>query len=86
MPSTPRKGKYDDSVSMFIDEFWRKEFRSPTIREVMDACGITSTSAADYVIRKVVKSRGDVFVDGACARITPSWVVSAIKNAAKAIP
>lgn len=85
MAGNTRKGKYDDVVSAFIDEFWKAEFRSPTIREVMQACEIPSSSTADYVMCKVAKSRGDVVVkDTSARRITPNWVILAIKNAAKA--
>lgn len=85
MASKVRKGKYDDGVSQFIDDFWAKEFRSPTIREVMGATGITSTSTAYYVLQKVAKDRGDIFTGGMAAQVTPSWVIRAIRNAAPAL-
>jgi hypothetical protein len=80
---TTHEGKYDEAVSSFVDDFWRNKFRSPTIKEVMAACGITSTSVAYYVIRKIAKTRGDVFAGSETThtRITPQWVIAAIKNA-----
>lgn len=83
MAGKPHKGKYDDEVSDFIDEFWKREFHAPTIREVMVGCGIMSTQVADYVIKKMAKSRGDIFSGpkGSTRRITPRWVMTAIQNA-----
>lgn len=77
-----RKRKYDAKVSKFIDAFWKKEFRSPVIPEIMEACGISSKSMARYVLRKIVQVRGDKFRKEKYARtaIIPQWVIAAIKS------
>lgn len=82
MAGKTHKGKYDDVVSSFIDEFWKNEFRSPTLREISDHCGMNSVSIARYVIRKIADSRGYVFVGNKNSlHVVPSWVISAIKSA-----
>lgn len=78
MTGKPHKGKYDDIVSSFIDEFWKREFRSPTLREIIETCGTKSTSVTRHVVRKIAKARGDV-IEG--CRITPGWVIEAIRKA-----
>jgi sulfur relay (sulfurtransferase) DsrC/TusE family protein len=72
----PSKGKYDDNVVAFVNNYWKKHFRSPTLDEVMKACGITSKSVARYVVQKLF------YVEDYSARgIIPAWVRSAIRSA-----
>lgn len=87
MAGKPRKGKYDDSVSAFIEGFWRKEFHAPTIREIMGACGLSSSQVAYHVVHKIAKSNGYVFLGekGSARSVTPGWVIEAIKTAASAM-
>ncbi len=74
-------GIYDNAVSAYIDEFWRKNFRSPTIREIARGCHITSTAAARNTIERVARRRGDtVLKDGTSRGIIPRWVIHAIKK------
>ena len=82
MAGRPRKGKYDILVANFIDEFWKTEFRSPSIREVATAIGTKNVSVARNVIIRVASTGNYFFGQKGDARsITPKWVIEAIKNA-----
>jgi hypothetical protein len=77
-PYTPR----DAAVATFIDDFWASHYRSPSLREIVKGCGLSSTSVAHNVIRRLAKRRGDhLATDGTSRGITPKWVREAIANA-----
>lgn len=71
-----RIGKYDEAVKSFVDEYWKQKFRSPTLREIMVAVGINSSSHVYYILRKLF------YVEDVVARgIVPNWVKNAIQKA-----
>jgi len=47
----------DTLVYMFIENFWRVNYYSPTVREIVDGVGLSSTSVANYSVQKL-KKRG----------------------------
>lgn len=74
-------GKHDAAVSAFIDRYWREHCCSPTVREIADGVGITSTSAVRNVLTRITSTRGDRWIVGAARGIIPAWVREAIRKA-----
>ena len=74
-------GKYDEQVISFVDDFWKRNYRSPSIREVMAAAGISSSSVAHYVVRKLAKRGGYTITNNSYRAIVPPWVKTAIEQA-----
>ena len=77
-------GKHDIAVTAFIDRYWSENCCSPTVREIMDAVGIPSSSTTRYVVRKVAKARGDQLIPNIARGIIPRWVQDAIRKAKNA--
>jgi SOS-response transcriptional repressor LexA len=54
-------GKHDAKVEAFVQSY-RAEFGlSPSVREIMTNCGITSTSVVTYTLKRMSKARGDTY-------------------------
>lgn len=74
-------GRYDTAVSAFIDRYWREHCCSPTVREIANAVGISSTSVVRNTLTRVTTARGDRWIAGAARGIIPRWVQRAIRKA-----
>lgn len=70
-------GIYDNRVIAFVDAYWKTRYHAPTVREIMLACGISSTSVTAYTLRRLAKTGKYVLSRG----ITPKWVMTAIQKA-----
>jgi hypothetical protein len=68
-------GKYNDAVKNYIDQCW-KECNPPSIRDIMIACGIPSTSHASTVVHALPDMHFDKH-----GHPMPLWVVDAIRKA-----
>lgn len=66
--------KHNDSVKEFISEFWTKNFRSPSIREIGEHINIKSTGHIRYILNQL----GYIAGDGSARQLIPNWVKKAI--------
>ena len=72
--------KYDATVIEFVNGFWRRNFHSPTLREIMDGCAISSTSVARNVVQRVARKNDWRLLFGGPRCITPTWVIRALQK------
>jgi SOS-response transcriptional repressor LexA len=80
-PNLNHEGKYDDAIVKVVNEFWRAQYRSPTIREIMRAVGSTSTSAIYGAVKRLaLKNNWTIQREASQRGIIPSWVVKAIQR------
>jgi hypothetical protein len=73
---------YDKKVVDFVNEYWKRNYRSPSVREIMKAVGINSTSSTVSIIHRCAEKEGwsiDV-VGGTSRSIVPDWVKQAIAD------
>lgn len=49
------KPLYDREIEIFIDDFWKENYRAPTFREIKDGTGAKSTSTVSYAIDRLVR-------------------------------
>ena len=54
-------GKHDAKVEAFVKSYHEQYHLSPSIREIMAGCGITSTSVVAYTLKRMADARGDTF-------------------------
>jgi len=62
-----------------IDRFWMDNHYPPTIRDLMEIVGITSTSVASYYIKRLPEVRQSEH-----GRIIPQWVDGIFQSHQKA--
>ena len=74
---TPYNGKHRAAVLAAIDEHWKRYKCPPTLRDIVSAAGVPSTSQVTYIIERL---DGVTVING---RATPHWVVRAIEEAGK---
>lgn len=69
-------------IIAFVDEFWAKNYRPPTYRDIMRGCGLSSTSVvAQWVQRFAMSGRWMADMEYMSGRsIVPDWVVEAINT------
>lgn len=72
-----------DVVENFINQYWLKNYRSPTYRNIMSAVHASSTSEVFVTIRQLMEN-GRI-VRHASSRnshkpLIPNWVISAINK------
>jgi hypothetical protein len=79
------KGKHDKAIMSFIDKYWASNFRPPSVREIMAACSVGSTSYVTYTLRRLAETDKYVFVPGDARGIVPAWVVNSIRVNAEAM-
>lgn len=68
-PSTTR-----EKVYMAVMAHWRKEFRPPTLREICDATGITSTSVVNFHLKILDEMQVIVLYGGARGAVPVSII------------
>lgn len=83
-PKSPKQqnGFYDREVVNFVNRFWVFNYRSPSYREIMDACGLNSTSSVGYIIARVAPTENWEILSGNRG-IIPAWVRTAISDYSK---
>ena len=67
----------------FINQYWKENYRSPTIREIRDSAGISSTSLVSFHLDKL-RFGGQIIWNDTYAisrAIVPNWVKDAIDRA-----
>lgn len=69
-------------IIAFVDEFWAKNYRPPTYRDIMRGCNISSLSVVSHWVRRFALSgRWEVDMEHNSNRsIVPDWVVEAINT------
>jgi SOS-response transcriptional repressor LexA len=67
-------GKHDRKVIAFLNSYWKHQFQPPTLREIMTACDISSTSVIAYTLRRLERDGKIITARGA----VPVWVRDAI--------
>ena len=72
-----RPGKYDLAIETFIDEFWRKNYFPPSIRDIESACQVSGPSVTYYVLRKLQRQNKLRIHRG---RVIPEWVIASLSN------
>lgn len=73
---------YDyDEVLNFVCSFWEQNLRSPSIRDVVSGCELTSTSVANYILDSLAEDGKIVFIHDSTARnIIPIEVYEHLKK------
>ena len=71
----------NEDIMNFITMFWIKHCKSPTIRDIMEGCKISSTSVVSYHLSQL-SDDGLIFLGQHNQKrvITPYWVQDAIKE------
>ena len=54
-------GKHDAGVSIFVEWHFQTHGYSPSVREIMEALNIKSTSVVTYTLQRMAEARGDTF-------------------------
>lgn len=81
MNRRPREIDYD-AIERYIIEYWSSFMSSPSIRDVMAGCNLSSTSVTDYVLKALAEDGKIVFRNNNRARqIIPMRVYSSLREA-----
>lgn len=72
--------KFDEIVAEYIDMYWIRNACPPTLREIAEACGVSSSSATLYIVRRIAPGRLILARDGTARQIIPLWVRDAIRK------
>ena len=71
-------------IKNYIDDYWKKNYRAPTIRDIMDGANIGSLSTTFLAVNHLEESKAiitrDYRVKYSNRQIIPTWVVSAINS------
>ncbi len=73
-------GAYRDAVIRYINDYWREQFRSPTLREICDACDIPSTSTMHYILSSLTREGIVEMTPNTSRSIVPVWVRVALSG------
>lgn len=69
------KGVWTDLVYKAIDTIWRERGTPPTMKEVMDATGISTKSVVKYEYQRLAEQNKIDIVSG---KPVPKWVINRI--------
>ena len=79
-------GKYDEAILKAIDEIWITQCQPPTLRQLMDKTGCTSTSVIAAALRRMARG-GAIFlpetIEGrnyTAPRPVPAWLHYAVQE------
>lgn len=75
-------GNRRDRVVAFVEQYYAKHFRPPTVREISAGADISSTSMVTYHLRALCKEGRllDTGEHGKSRRYVPAWLPEAIKR------
>lgn len=73
-------GKHDKKVAGFIDRYWKKHCRPPSMREIAAGCKITSICVVSNTLRRLGRDGEIVFVDDISRGVVPRWVQERIQE------
>lgn len=62
------------AVLAYINEFWRRNCYSPSMKEIMAACHVSSTSVVRYTLLDLQEAGRLTYQDGIARSIVPAWV------------
>lgn len=70
-------GIWTDVVMQAIDHIWKEKSMSPSMREIMEATGITTKSVVKYEYLRLAEQNKIDLVDG---KPIPKWVISRLSK------
>lgn len=86
MPNNNRKIDYND-VEKYVIHFWRSYHTSPSIRDVQESCGISSTSVTNYVLNSLAEEGKIIYRhEGTARQIIPASVDQHLNSLFETLP
>lgn len=75
--------KYESGIIEGIDRHWREHHCPPTVRKIMEAAGVPSSSVVVRVLESLCANNGYKYTKGNHASVVPPWVQRAIDEASR---
>lgn len=76
-PMTRRGGVWTESVVKAIDATWHERYIPPSMRDIMNATGITSKCVVTYEYERLAEQGVIEIVDG---KPVPKWVIAKLSK------
>ena len=67
-------------ILAFISRYWFEHCYPPTIREIVDGCGLSSTSVAAYNLERLRRAGHLAITAGRARSIVPTWVAERMRT------
>ena len=71
-----------NKIVKFVDEYWAKNYRPPSYRDIQQGCDVSSVSVVSYwVYQFSLSGRWEAdLINGTTRSIVPNWVIEAIST------